>query len=167
VVPDNGFEKCESISKGTDWLGAHITIAAYSEDNKAALRKFIDVYRTTEQFKPVYNMNPIATKKWNPNGKDVKIVQNGERYDINSKTLNNLKEVLKAAGASSDSEGTWHIYCKTGLPILSEAEWRKIDFSVIMIKKTGKTITWLEDTRTPFLDMTDANKDLLIAKLKK
>jgi hypothetical protein len=149
VVPDNGFDGYQSISKGTNWGGAHITITDFTEGNKVKLQKFIDIYKTYDK----------TITKWNPAAKEVTPWATGLRqYNIDSGTLDNLKEIIRVTGVTDFKRKPWHIYCSTGLQKVDGSDWSQIHFSLIMVKKTDNTVEWLEDTRVPFLYINNVTK---------
>ena len=143
VVPDHGNPfNCQSISKGIDWKGAHITIAGFSKINEQKLRKFLNDY------KAAFSSN---IKRWNPSNDSVTLKR--DKYIITSRTLDKLKQILQKRSVENlkgPSGYPWHITCSSGSP--GKFDFRGTKWSLIMAKRTGDTIEQMENTRVPFYD---------------
>ncbi|KAJ3452452.1 hypothetical protein M0812_04221 [Anaeramoeba flamelloides] len=60
VVPDETFQY-ESISKGINWLGSHMTFSGFSTENKDGIKKFLSWYK--KKSKETENNIPWQPKK--------------------------------------------------------------------------------------------------------
>lgn len=143
LIPDNNFPKCDSISKGINWGGSHITLAGFTSNNKNKIEKALNHLRTI--------FSSQQTKRWKLMSKHIKIKWN--KYEISgSDNLVRLLEVLKENGVDNYKTDL-HIYCENGLPnnidFLKNVEW-----SLIMIEKQGSQVKWLENTKVSFNDFT-------------
>lgn len=138
LVPDTETGTGTCSSKGINWKGKHITIAGFSKDNESKIRNVLNT------------LPPPQGKRWNPDPKPDKTKQiPPNKWKINSGTLKGFTQNIDGQVDNLRLDN-WHMYCDEGVPQNPSAI--KQSWSLIMVKKDGNNVTWLNDTKKPFYD---------------
>ena len=128
VAPADEIGNKTCTSKNMNWKGSHITIAGFNENNKDIVIKILQFLEPLG----------IGIKHWKPN-KGTTTITN-KNIEIQSRTLNNLRDFLSAAGIQQlHNKDSWHIYCNEGVDrkIVDKTQW-----SLVMIERENNNITW-------------------------
>ncbi|KAJ6237245.1 transmembrane protein with metallophosphoesterase domain [Anaeramoeba flamelloides] len=146
VVPDETFQY-ESISKGINWLGSHMTFSGFSTENKDGIKKFLRWYKK----KSNETENNIP---WKPSNDSLSASKTAIHF--RSQNLMYLRSKLSKFNVHNLKKN-WHITCSAGVP--KGYNFDQTKFFLIMIELEGKKVTWLEETRTRLYNLNQTNKN--------
>lgn len=146
LVPDDNFPKCDSVSKGMDWGGAHITLAGFSSDNGRPIESALEELRrkfAIEQKKEWRLRNVhIYPEKY-----DEKIKSHTQYKIHDSEALSfHLFNILKKYNIQK-LKNEFHIYCRNGLPDKSKLKLKDMRWSLIIIVKQDSEVKWMDRSK--------------------
>lgn len=148
LVPDY-FPTCQSISKGIDWGGPHITLAGFTSNNYTRILLALDYLRSFLLSK--------KTKIWKLKFEYLYKPNNNQFNISGSETLTNLTNILKNFNLEKLREpGQLHIFCSNGI-YLDNNILKPIKWGLFLVKKNQDMVNLIPESKLYLFDIHKKN----------